>query len=207
MKSFVKLEFNSDDESIGLSDDNEDVEVERMLELIHDGHPFEHNTWSGGVRSSDMPVVKGKEQNESRTEEVSCEETGNPVTATFQTSPTTRQSAPSSRPSNIPPHQGRPPSGGPAVSTRANDDIVAIIREAADAFEERAHELFVREIFSLKEYIDSACAKLRVDMEAMVTSKGETQHTGGMENTDKSEPRGREGIRFIRLLLLMCLNC
>ncbi|KAF8084767.1 hypothetical protein N665_0702s0005 [Sinapis alba] len=39
--------------------DKEDAVVDHLLELISDDYPFEHNTWTGGVKAYEVKVKKG----------------------------------------------------------------------------------------------------------------------------------------------------
>ncbi|KAF8100501.1 hypothetical protein N665_0223s0027 [Sinapis alba] len=61
-QAYVRSLLGSDEGDELLHDgmeDKEDAAVDRLLELITDDYPFEHNTWAGGVKADEVKVKKG----------------------------------------------------------------------------------------------------------------------------------------------------
>ncbi|KAF3525219.1 hypothetical protein F2Q69_00046414 [Brassica cretica] len=61
-QAFVRLLIRTDEAGEDLYrglEDREDEAVDHMVGLVHDDYPFEHNTWTGGLKADEVKVNKG----------------------------------------------------------------------------------------------------------------------------------------------------
>ncbi|KAL0865748.1 hypothetical protein Bca101_044866 [Brassica carinata] len=67
-RSLISSDEEGDDLYRGLGD-KEDTSVDTLVALIDDDYPFEHNTWSGGVKADEIRVKKGNAQTSESSDE------------------------------------------------------------------------------------------------------------------------------------------
>ncbi|KAL0724187.1 hypothetical protein Bca4012_038786 [Brassica carinata] len=68
VRSLISSDEEGDDLYRGLGD-KEDTSVDTLVALIDDDYPFEHNTWSGGVKADEIRVKKGNAQTSESSDE------------------------------------------------------------------------------------------------------------------------------------------
>ncbi|KAL0876461.1 hypothetical protein Bca101_026166 [Brassica carinata] len=68
VRSLISSDEEGDDLYRGLGD-KEDTSVDTLVALIDDDFPFEHNTWSGGVKADEIRVKKGNAQTSESSDE------------------------------------------------------------------------------------------------------------------------------------------
>ncbi|KAL0696041.1 hypothetical protein Bca4012_063221 [Brassica carinata] len=159
-----------------------------MVALIDDDYPFEHNTWSGGVKSDEVKLKKGHAQ----TSESSDENVPDPVekdnihhggveSGGYPGDPRGQSSA---NPSSAPP-------GGES----SHFDVRSLFRRAADAYEEKVIAMFEGYILSLKGHFNSEVGGLCTDLQSATSAidQLESKVTGEFEKINqllKSRFRG-----------------
>ncbi|CAN7136016.1 unnamed protein product [Brassica rapa subsp. narinosa] len=170
--------------------DKEDTSVDTMVALIEDDYPFEHNTWSGGVKADDVKVKKGHAQ----TSESSDENVPDPV----EKDNAHRGGVESGGYAGDPRGQSSAnPSGAPHGGESFHVDVETLLRRAAEVYEDKVIAMFEGYILSLKGHFDSEVGGLRTDLQAATTSIAhlETTVTGAFDKINqllKSGPSGAD---------------
>ncbi|KAL0673578.1 hypothetical protein Bca4012_001559 [Brassica carinata] len=186
VRSLISTDEEGEDLYRGLGD-KEDTSVDTMVALIYDDYPFEHNTWSGGVKADEVKLKKGHAQ----TSESSDENVPEPVE---------KDNA----------HHGGVESGGypgdPRGKSSANPsgggesfhfDVQTLLRRAADAYEEKVIAMYEGYILSLKGHFNSEVGGLRTDLQAATSAIAhlESKVTGEFDKINqllKSRLRGAD---------------
>ncbi|CAN7031113.1 unnamed protein product [Brassica rapa subsp. trilocularis] len=170
--------------------DKEDTSVDTMVALIEDDYPFEHNTWSGGVKADDVKLKKGHAQ----TSESSDENVPDPV----EKDNAHRGGVESGGYPGDPRGQSSAnPSGAPHGGESFHVDVETLLRRAAEVYEDTVIAMFEGYILSLKGHFNSEVGGLRTDLQAATTAIAhlETTVTGEFEKINqllKSGPRGAD---------------
>ncbi|CAN7070928.1 unnamed protein product [Brassica oleracea var. botrytis] len=170
--------------------DKEDTSVDTMVALIDDDYPFEHNTWSGGVKADEVKLKKGHAQ----TSESSDENVPEPVekdnahhcgveSGGYPGDPRGKSSA--------------NPSGAPHGGESFHFDVQTLLRRAADAYEEKVIAMYEGYILSLKGHFNSEVGGLRTDLQAATSAIAhlESKVTGEFDKINqllKSRLRGAD---------------
>ncbi|KAL0687825.1 hypothetical protein Bca4012_087502 [Brassica carinata] len=168
----------------------EDTSVDTMVALIDDDYPFEHNTWSGGVKADEVKLKKGHAQ----TSESSDENVPEPVekdnahhcgveSGGYPGDPRGKSSA--------------NPSGAPHGGESFHFDVQTLLRRAADAYEEKVIAMYEGYILSLKGHFNSEVGGLRTDLQAATSAIAhlESKVTGEFDKINqllKSRLRGAD---------------
>ncbi|WZZ53660.1 hypothetical protein YC2023_053767 [Brassica napus] len=169
VRSLISTDEESEDLYRGLGD-KEDTSVDTMVALIDDDYPFEHNTWSGGVKADEVKLKKGHAQ----TSESSDENVPEPVekdnahhggveSAGYPGDPRGKSSA--------------NPSGAPHGGESFHFDVQTLLRRAADAYEEKVIAMYEGYIRSLKGHFNSEVAALRTDLQAATSAIAHLEST------------------------------
>ncbi|CAN7056788.1 unnamed protein product [Brassica rapa subsp. trilocularis] len=170
--------------------DKEDTSVDTMVALIEDDYPFEHNTWSGGVKADDVKLKKGHAQ----TSESSDENVPDPV----EKDNAHRGGVESGGYPGDPRGQSSAnPSGAPHGGESFHVDVETLLRRAAEVYEDKVIAMFEGYILSLKGHFNSEVGGLRTDLQAATTAIAhlETTVTGEFDKINqllKSGPRGAD---------------
>ncbi|CDY09500.1 BnaC02g20420D [Brassica napus] len=127
VRSLISTDEEGEDLYRGLGD-KEDTSVDTMVALIDDDYPFEHNTWSGGVKA-DEPVEKDNAHH------------GGVESGGYPGDPRGKSSA--------------NPSGAPHGGESFHFDVQTLLRRAADAYEEKVIAMYEGYILSLKGHFNS----------------------------------------------------
>ncbi|CAN7043425.1 unnamed protein product [Brassica rapa subsp. trilocularis] len=159
-----------------------------MVALIDDDYPFEHKTWSGGVKADDVKLKKGHAQ----TSESSDENVSNPVekdnahhggveSGGYPGDPRGQSSA--------------NPSGVPHGGESFHFDVQTLLKRAADAYEEKVIAMFEGYILSLKGYFNSEVGGLRTDLQAATSAIThlESKVTGEFDKINELRKSGLRG--------------
>ncbi|KAL0802686.1 hypothetical protein Bca101_057862 [Brassica carinata] len=178
-RSLISSDEEGDDLYRGLGD-KEDTSVDTLVALIDDDYPFEHNTWSGGVKSDEIRVKKGHAQ----TSESSDKNVPEPVekdnvhhggveSGGYPGDPKGQSSA--------------NPSGAPPGGERFHFDFRSLLRRAADAYEEKVIAMFEGYILSLKGHFNSEVGGLRTELQSATSAIGqlESKVTGEFEKINQ----------------------
>ncbi|CAG7864400.1 unnamed protein product [Brassica rapa] len=168
--------------------DKEDTSVDTMVALIDDDYPFEHNTWSGGVKADDVKLKKGHAQ----TSESSDENVPEPVekdnahhggveSGGYPGDPRGQSSA--------------NPSGAPHGGESFHVDVETLLRRAADVYEDKVIAMFEGYILSLKGHFNSEVGGLRTDLQAATSAIAhlETKVTGEFDKINQLLKFGLRG--------------
>nr|VDD50138.1 unnamed protein product [Brassica oleracea] len=170
--------------------DKEDTSVDTMVALIDDDYPFEHNTWSGGVKADEVKLKKGHAQ----TSESSDENVPEPVekdnahhggveSGGYPGDPRGKSSA--------------NPSGAPHGGESFHFNVQTLLRRAADAYEEKVIAMYEGYILSLKGHFNSEVGGLRTNLQAATSAIAhlESKVTGEFDKINqllKSRLRGAD---------------
>ncbi|CAG7864395.1 unnamed protein product [Brassica rapa] len=189
VRSLISTDEVGEDLYRGLGD-KEDTSVDTMVALIDDDFPFEHNTWSGGVKADDVKLKKGHAQ----TSESSDENVPEPVekdnahhggveSGGYPGDPRGQSSA--------------NPSGAPHGGESFHVDVETLLRRAADVYEDKVIAMFEGYILSLKGHFNSEVGGLRTDLQAATSAIAhlETKVTGEVDKINqllKSRLRGAD---------------
>ncbi|KAL0715315.1 hypothetical protein Bca4012_064637 [Brassica carinata] len=178
-RSLISSDEEGDDLYRGLGD-KEDTSVDTLVALIDDDYPFEHNTWSGGVKADEIRVKKGNAQ----TSESSDENVPEPVekdnvhhggveSGGYPGDPKGQSSA--------------NPSGAPPGGERFHFDFRSLLRRAADAYEEKVIAMFEGYILSLKGHFNFEVGGLRTELQSATSaiSQLESKVTGEFEKINQ----------------------
>ncbi|KAG2328083.1 hypothetical protein Bca52824_010811 [Brassica carinata] len=151
-----------------------------MVALIDDDYPFEHNTWSGGVKAEEVKLKKGHAQ----TSESSDENVPEPVekdnvhhggveSGGYPGDPRGQSSA--------------NPFGAPPGGERFHFDFRSLLRRAADAYEEKVIAMFEGYILSLKGHFNSKVGGLHTELQSATSAIGqlESKVTGEFEKINQ----------------------
>ncbi|KAG2296996.1 hypothetical protein Bca52824_043665 [Brassica carinata] len=185
VRSLISTDEEGEDLYRGLGD-KEDTSVDTMVALIYDDYPFEHNTWSGGVKADEVKLKKGHAQ----TSESSDENVPEPVE---------KDNA----------HHGGVESGGyprdPRGKSSANPsgggesfhfDVQTLLRRSR-RYEEKVIAMYEGYILSLKGHFNSEVGGLRTDLQAATSAIAhlESKVTGEFDKINqllKSRLRGAD---------------
>ncbi|KAL0682536.1 hypothetical protein Bca4012_049383 [Brassica carinata] len=162
VRSLISIDEEGEDLYRGLGG-KEDTSVDTMVALIDDDYPFEHNTWSGGVKADEVKLKKGHAQ----TSESSDENVPEPVekdnahhggveSGGYPGDPRGKSSA--------------NPSGAPHGGESFHFDVQTLLRRAADAYEEKVIAMYEGYILSLKGHFNSEVGGLRTDLQAATSA-------------------------------------
>ncbi|XP_013654549.1 uncharacterized protein LOC106359382 [Brassica napus] len=189
VRSLISTDEEGEDLYRGLGD-KEDTSVDTMVALIDDDYPFEHNTWSGGVKADEVKLKKGHAQ----TSESSDENVPEPVekdnahhggveSGGYPGDPRGKSSA--------------NPSGAPHGGESFHFDVQTLLRRAADAYEEKVIAMYEGYILSLKGHFNSEVGGLRTDLQAATSAIAhlESKVTGEFDKINqllKSRLRGAD---------------
>ncbi|CAN6907469.1 unnamed protein product [Brassica oleracea] len=189
VRSLISTDEEGEDLYRGLGD-KEDTSVDTMVALIDDDYPFEHNTWSGGVKANEVKLKKGHAQ----TSESSDENVPEPVekdnahhggvdSGGYPGDPRWKSSA--------------NPSGAPHGGESFHFDVQTLLRRAADAYEEKVIAMYEGYILSLKGHFNSEVGGLRTDLQAATSAIAhlESKVTGEFDKINqllKSRLRGAD---------------
>ncbi|KAG2281501.1 hypothetical protein Bca52824_052721 [Brassica carinata] len=186
VRSLISTDEEGEDLYRGLGD-KEDTSVDTMVALIDDDYPFEHNTWSGGVKADEVKLKKGHAQ----TSESSDENVPEPVE---------KDNA----------HHGgvewwlpRDPRGKssltpvPRMVVRVSILMSKHYLAAADDNEEKVIAMYEGYILSLKGHFNSEVGGLRTDLQAATSAIAhlESKVTGEFDKINqllKSRLRGAD---------------
>ncbi|KAL0711118.1 hypothetical protein Bca4012_018096 [Brassica carinata] len=179
VRSLISSDEEGDDLYRGLGD-KEDTSVDTLVALIDDDYPFEHNTWSGGVKADEIRVKKGNAQ----TSESSDENVSEPVekdnvhhggveSGGYPGDPKGQSSA--------------NPSGAPPGGERFHFDFRSLLRRAADAYKEKVIAMFEGYILSLKGHFNSEVGGLHTELQSATSaiSQLESKVTGEFEKINQ----------------------
>ena len=189
VRSLISIDEEGEDLYRGLGG-KEDTSVDTMVALIDDDYPFEHNTWSGGVKADEVKLKKGHAQ----TSESSDENVPEPVekdnahhggveSGGYPGDPRGKSSA--------------NPSGAPHGGESFHFDVQTLLRRAADAYEEKVIAMYEGYILSLKGHFNSEVGGLRTDLQAATSAIAhlESKVTGEFDKINqllKSRLRGAD---------------
>ncbi|CAF1975521.1 uncharacterized protein LOC106425575 [Brassica napus] len=189
VRSLISTDEEGEDLYRGLGD-KEDTSVDTMVALIDDDYPFEHNTWSGGVKADEVKLKKGHAQ----TSESSDENVPEPVekdnahhggveSGGYPGDPRGKSSA--------------NPSGAPHGGESFHFDVQTLLRRAADAYEEKVIAMYEGYILSLKGHFNSEVGGLRTNLQAATSAIAplESKVTGEFDKINqllKSRLRGAD---------------
>ncbi|WZZ26310.1 hypothetical protein YC2023_009711 [Brassica napus] len=189
VRSLISTDEEGEDLYRGLGD-KEDTSVDTMVALIDDDYPFEHNTWSGGVKADEVKLKKGHAQ----TSESSDENVPEPVekdnahhggveSGGYPGDPRGKSSA--------------NPSGAPHGGESFHFNVQTLLRRAADAYEEKVIAMYEGYILSLKGHFNSEVGGLRTDLQAATSAIAhlESKVTGEFDKINqllKSRLRGAD---------------
>ena len=162
VRSLISTDEEGEDLYRGLGD-KEDTSVDTMVALIDDDYPFEHNTWSGGVKADDVKLKKGHAQ----TSESSDENVPDPV----EKDNAHRGGVESGGYPGDPRGQSSAnPSGAPHGGESFHVDVETLLRRAADVYEDKVIAMFEGYILSLKGHFNSEVGGLRTDLQAATSA-------------------------------------
>ncbi|CAN7093758.1 unnamed protein product [Brassica rapa subsp. narinosa] len=187
VRSLISIDEVGEDLYRGL-EDKEDTSVDTMVALIDDDYPFEHNTWSGGVKADDVKLKKGHAQ----TSESSDENVPDPV----EKDNAHRGGVESGGYPGDPRGQSSAnPSGAPHGGESFPVDFETLLRRAAEVYEDKVIAMFEGYILSLKGHFNSEVGGLRTDLEAATTAIGhlETTVTGEFDKINQLLKSGLRG--------------
>ncbi|CAN7110446.1 unnamed protein product [Brassica rapa subsp. narinosa] len=187
VRSLISIDEVGEDLYRGLGD-KEDTSVDTMVALIDDDYPFEHNTWSGGVKADDVKLKKGHAQ----TSESSDENVPDP----FEKDNAHRGGVESGGYPGDPRGQSSAnPSGAPHGGESFPVDFETLLRRAAEVYEDKVIAMFEGYILSLKGHFNSEVGGLRTDLEAATTAIGhlETTVTGEFDKINQLLKSGLRG--------------
>ncbi|XP_033130258.1 uncharacterized protein LOC108871319 isoform X2 [Brassica rapa] len=158
-----------------------------MVALIDDDYPFEHNTWSGGVKADDVKLKKGHAQ----TSESSDENVPDPV----EKDNAHRGGVESGGYPGDPRGQSSAnPSGAPHGGESFHVDVETLLRRAAEVYEDKVIAMFEGYILSLKGHFNSEMGGLRTDLQAATTAIAHLETTVTRE-FDKINQLLKSGLR------------
>ncbi|KAG2312145.1 hypothetical protein Bca52824_023702 [Brassica carinata] len=182
-QAYVRSLISSDEEGEDLYrglGDKEDMSVDTVVALIDDDYPFEHNTWSGGVKADEVKLKKGHVQ----TSESSDENVPDPVEKDNVHHGGVESGGYSGDPRG---QSSANPSGAPLGGDRFHFDVRSLLRRAADAYEEKVIAMFEGYILSLKGHFNSEVGGLRTDLQSSTSAIGqlESKVTGEFEKINQ----------------------
>ncbi|KAG5393061.1 hypothetical protein IGI04_023024 [Brassica rapa subsp. trilocularis] len=187
VRSLISTDEVGEDLYRGLGD-KEDTSVDTMVALIDDDYPFEHNTWSGGVKADDVKLKKGHAQ----TSESSDENVPDPV----EKDNAHRGGVESGGYPGDPRGQSSAnPSGAPHGGESFHVDVETLLRRAAEVYEDKVIAMFEGYILSLKGHFNSEVGGLRTDLQAATTAIAhlETTVTGEFDKINQLLKSGLRG--------------
>ncbi|CAN6971420.1 unnamed protein product [Brassica rapa subsp. trilocularis] len=187
VRSLISTDEVGEDLYRGLGE-KEDTSVDTMVALIDDDYPFEHNTWSGGVKADDVKLKKGHAQ----TSESSDENVPDPV----EKDNAHRGGVESGGYPGDPRGQSSAnPSGAPHGGESFHVDVETLLRRAAEVYEDKVIAMFEGYILSLKGHFNSEVGGLRTDLQAATTaiSHLETMVTGEFDKINQLLKSGLRG--------------
>ncbi|CAN7110584.1 unnamed protein product [Brassica rapa subsp. narinosa] len=186
VRSLISTDEVGEDLYRGLGD-KEDTSVDTMVALIDDDYPFEHNTWSGGVKADDVKLKKGHAQ----TSESSDENVPDPV----EKDNAHRGGVESGGYPGDPRGQSSAnPSGAPHGGESFHVDVETLLRRAAEVYEDKVIAMFEGYILSLKGHFNSEMGGLRTDLQAATTAIAHLETTVTRE-FDKINQLLKSGLR------------
>ncbi|CAN6852218.1 unnamed protein product [Brassica oleracea] len=170
--------------------DKEDTSVDTMVALIDDDYPFEHNTWSDGVKADEVKLKKGHAQ----TSESSDENVPEPVEKDNAHHGGVESGG---YPGDSRRKSSANPSGAPHGGESFHFDVQTLLRRAADAYEEKVIAMYEGSILSLKGHFNSEVGGLRTDLQAATSAIAhlESKVTGEFDKINqllKSRLRGAD---------------
>ena len=135
-------------------ENTENEAVDHLVALARDDYPFEHNTWTGGVKADDVKVKKGhplpidEHEPEETDREYGQQGGGDDVVHSGE-----GRGQPSMR-------QGEAPIGGRPTSAGVGD----LVRQVAEAFEAQLLPMFEGYMVSMKDHISEELSKLMTEV-------------------------------------------
>lgn len=171
LQAYVRSLISSDEEGEDLHrglGDKEDRSVDTMVSLIDDDYPFEHNTWSGGMKEDEVKLKQGHAQ----TSESSDENVPDPVEKDNVHHGCIESGGCPGDPRG---QSSANPSGAPHVGESSHFDVRSLLRRAADAYEEKVIAMFEGYILSLEGNFNSEVDGLSTDLQSATSAIGQLE--------------------------------